>query len=124
MAVSLFTVVPIQGTYDIAYARNTLRVKIAQQRWSMFVNAHATIALTALGELILLTERLQPVMVNIETLAEPNRYGVKLSSRFDVPDERPSNWEEKQRNLQQAATEFDLVEIEDGVEITVYIWVE
>ncbi len=124
MPVSLFTVVPIQGTFDIAYARNTLRLKIAQQRWSMFVNAHASIALTALGELILLTERAQPVMVNIETIAEPQRYGVRLSSRFDVPGAKPSNWEEKKRNLEQASSEFNLTETEDGVDIIAYIWVE
>jgi hypothetical protein len=118
------TVVPIQGTFDIALARNTLRTKIAQQRWPMVFNARAATALTALGELILMVGKAQAVPIHIEVLEEPKKYGIRLNCRFRLPDKKPIRWEEQKNKLEQAAADTEIQESQTEIEVTAYVWVE
>lgn len=118
------TVVPIQGTFDIALARNTLRTKIAQQRWPMVFNARAATALTALGELILMVGKAQAVPVHIEVLEQSKKYGIRLNCRFRLPDKKPIRWEEQKNKLEQAAADTEIQESQTEIEVTAYVWVE
>ena len=124
MTTSTSTIVPIQGTYDIALARNTLRTKIALQRWPIVFNARAATALTALGELILITGKVQPIPIKIEILGQPSKCGIKLTCRFSLPDKRPIRWEEHKHKLEQAAADTKIQESESEIEITAYVWTE
>jgi hypothetical protein len=117
-------IVTVQGTFDIALARNTLRTKIAQQRWPTIFNAHASTALTALGELIILADRTHPVPITIEMLEQSDKGGIKLSSHFRIPDRRPVQWEDQKRNLEQAAADARIQESGNEIEITAYVWIK
>lgn len=66
-------VIPIQGTFDIAQARATLRTHLALFRWSPLFTARASTAVTALGELIIAFEhgRVCPVRMQISNAKKP-----------------------------------------------------
>ena len=47
--------IPVQGTFDVALARNMLRKQVAERGWVPSFRARAAAALTALTEIVLLT---------------------------------------------------------------------
>ncbi len=61
--------VTIQGTFDIAKARNMLRKLVNTWGWSLKFGTHASVALTALGELILQCQQTHgeaaPITMNV-----------------------------------------------------------
>jgi hypothetical protein len=118
------TAVPIQGTFDIAIARNTLRSKIVQQRWPIVFNARAATALTALGELILALDRSQTIVIQIETLTDEKKCGIQLSSQFRTPEKKPVQWEERKRSVKSAALDSEIDDSGSEVRIRIRIWVE
>lgn len=118
------TVALIQGTFDIAQARNTLRIKIAHRGWTPLFNAHASTALTALGELILSLKQAQPIPVKIASVEQPGRCGIELSTRFRLTVEKPPQWDERCRNLEKASAETTFNESGDVIEITTCIRVK
>lgn len=124
MAASTSTVVPIQGTFDIAQARSALRLKVAQRRLPTVFNARAAAAVTALGELILALNKSQPVLIKISTVDRGNVCGIELSTRFRIPEGKPPQWDDRKRSLERAATETFFDEDRDDVGITAYIWSE
>lgn len=117
------TVVFIQGTFDVARARNVIRLKIAQQRRTPLYQAKAAAALTALGELILSTEPTLPISVRISDIDQPESTGIKLSTQFRVSEKKPVGWEEYSANLQRAA-ETIISEQGDLVDVTIFIQAE
>lgn len=118
------TVVFIQGTFDVARARNILRLKIAQQGWTPFYQAKAAAALTALGELILSTQPTLPVLVKISRIDQADAAGIKLSTQLvGSTEKKPIRWEEHTANLKRAA-ETSVNEWGDVIDITVFIRVE
>lgn len=118
------TVLPIQWSFDIAQGRNILRHKIAYNRWPIALNARAATALTALGELILALEKSQPIPVRIATLEHAGKCGIELSAHFRLPDRKPTQWEERIRNIERVAADTKFHESENSIEITTYIWAE
>lgn len=114
------TIVPIQGTYDIAMARNTLRTKIGQQGWPSVMNARASAALTALGEVILALNLHKPVLVKIE-LTDEVRKGICLISQLVICDKDAIRWDERKTNLSKVASS-EIVEHGDNVQIRLSVW--
>ena len=62
------TTIPIQGTFDIAKGRNSLRAHIAAQRWPPTFGARAAAVVTALGELILNVQGQNLVIVRMNVI--------------------------------------------------------
>jgi len=93
------TFIPIQGTFDIAHARASLRVHMAAQHWSTRFCARATIAITALGELIIAAEHGGVATVRV-SIHEGTKPGVELSCVVRL---RSSN----EHRLEQAIATFD-----------------
>ena len=116
------TVVPIQGTFDIARARNSIRAMISLRRWSANFNARAATALTALGELILLTGGNKTVPIRVEIHECENRCGIMLSCTVEASNSEPARWEAKQNNLRRAVDEFDIEEKISQLRIAVWVW--
>ena len=69
--------IPVQGTFDVALARNMLRKKVAERGWLPSYRARAAAALTALTELILLSQT--PAVLNINMVEQPQPHmGIEL----------------------------------------------
>lgn len=124
MTTAISTVVPIQGTFDIALARNALRTRISRLRWPTIFNARAAMALTALGELILHVESSRPIVISIEMLEQSQKCGIRLSCRFALGDKKPLYWDERKQNLKRVSQDTDIQESEGEIEVTTYIWVD
>ena len=118
------TFVPIQGTFDIAQARSSLRLKIAHQHWPTVFNARAATALTALGELILALGKSQPVLIRITFVEQFGKRGIELWTELSISDESFPQWEARKHNLERAASDILFSEAGDNIEITAYVWVE
>lgn len=118
------TVVPIQENYDIAIARNILRVKVRQQGWPANMTARAATALTALGEIILALNRQQPIVIKIEIAQEAieNKRGVRLVSQLLIPDKNAIKWQERKLNLKSLAHDSEILERGENVQIKLNIW--
>lgn len=84
------TVVPIQGTFDIAQARARLRTHLAPLRWSPLFTARSSTAVTALGELIIAFEhgKVCPVRVAIEDEKKNKGISFSCSLHFDEQDDQ------------------------------------
>ena len=111
------TVIPIQGTFDIAQGRNTIRTRIASQHWPMSFNARAATAMTILGELILLCNDSKAVPVRISLLNDQKLHGIELSCTLTKPTDDPARWKSKADNLTRVADSLDMQEHGNQIEI-------
>lgn len=116
------TTIPVQGTFDIALGRKTLRANIVRQRWHPNFNARASAALTALGELILMgdTSRLVPIIVHI--LDQGNQHGIEMTCNVNASDIDDDRVDEATSRLERAADELLIDRSHHGIRVTVYIW--
>jgi len=115
------TVIPIQGTFDIALARNTIRSKINLRRWSIAFHARAATAITALGEIILTNDQKQAVAVHMSFLNEQGRCGVEFACSLPKSITEQSQWERKSQNLERAVDTLDIHENETQVLVHAYV---
>ncbi|MBZ0303322.1 MAG: hypothetical protein K8J31_26505 [Anaerolineae bacterium] len=115
-------VIPIQGTFDIAQGRNAIRTRIALQHWPLPFNGRAATAMTALGELILLSNRSKAVPVRITFLNNQPRCGIELDCTLPKPDGEIVRWNSKTDNLARAADTLDMQEHGNQIEIRVCVW--
>lgn len=111
------TFAPIQGTFDIALARNTLRQKINQECRSVFLTVKASTALTALGELILHLDRPEGNVIKIVIDKSTGQAMVTLSCKLRLDESKPSRWEEFITNLRVLSSQLEIEE--SGININV-----
>jgi hypothetical protein len=116
------TIIPIQGTFDIAIGRNTLRTKIVARRWAPKFNARAAAALTALGELILSAETSRIVPVRMRVLEE-EAAGIEFSCDIRLNNSSGDRFDEAQARLDRATDELDMVSGGSTVRVIARIWV-
>jgi hypothetical protein len=121
---TMTTVIPVQGTFDIAQGRNTLRTKIAMQHWpvTFAFYARATTTLTALGEIILLLDKSRTMCIELKFFGQEPRCGIQLACKVSPMAQTASQWEQKVANLARAADELNIYESADHIEIQAYIW--
>lgn len=72
------SVIPIQGTFDVAKGRNSLRTEIARQCWPGTLNVRASATLTALGDLIVHSKPTSSVPVHVDFHLEGPRPGIHI----------------------------------------------
>lgn len=113
---------PIQGTFDIAIARNTLRRKISGGNWTPTFNARAAAALTALGELILAVHHsTNVVLVNLVILEDHHQQGVEFSCDVRLPEHHGDLNEPCQR-LERACDTLETEEVGGHLYVSVKVW--
>jgi hypothetical protein len=119
----LSTVVPIQGTFDIAKGRNSLRTHIAVQHWPATFGAHASALLTALGELILSSGEgyLVPVQMFFED--GDDAAGIRFVCAIPMYNIDSNKFQDIISRLERASDTIDIKE--DGVRlhIAVGLWI-
>lgn len=115
------TTIPIQGTFDIALGRKTLREKVLAQGWKPAFNARAAAALTALGELILLASAGKTVPVTLRMLEEANDPGILLSCQVNPMDVIPDSLDQATERLNQASDDLQIEETTRGFRIAVQV---
>lgn len=115
------TVIPIQGTFDIAKGRSSLRSQIAEHSWPSTTTVKAGALLTALGDLIVPAALESSIPIHVEFAPEGPHRGIHVSCTLPaehVSEERIAQVEETLRS----ASDHLLIE-EDGstVFITAYL---
>jgi hypothetical protein len=116
------TTIPIQGTFDIAKGRNSLRAHIAAQHWSPTFGARAAAALTALGELILQANKHNLVIVRMNVFEEGNEIGVQFTCTIQIPEGESAGLRQAEDRLSRAADQLEMQEIAHSVQITAGVW--
>ena len=114
--------IPVQGTYDIALGRRTLRQKISNQRWEPTFNARAAAALTAMGELILLGGLGTIVPVTIRVFEESDLSGVEFSCSLDTAQMDNYRLDETMQRLVNVTDELNMQENGRGHRLTAQVW--
>jgi len=98
------TKIDIQGTFDIAKGRNTLRKFIMAQRWSPTFNARASTALTALGELIICSSpEHEMIEVQVYILDTDDDTGIEMNCQIPILESGNLALETAQDRLKRAA---------------------
>lgn len=117
-------IIPIQGTFDIAKARNTIRTKISAQDWPADFSfiARASTAMTALGEMILLGDATQSTQVFASFCVDDTKHGIKLHCTLPNPTSDHLRWESKVDNLRQMADELDIEQKGNKISVQAVIW--
>ena len=115
------TTIPVQGTFDIAKGRNSLRAHIAAQRWSPTFGARAAAALTALGELILNAQGQNLVIVRLNVIDEGEVKGVQFVCNIQIND--ADTYENAAQRLQRAADDLDVREVAQNAQIVASVYV-
>ena len=112
------TTIPIQGTFDIAKGRNSLRAHIAAQRWSPTFGARAAAALTALGELILFASRHNLVIVRMTVVDTGDQAGIHFACNIQAPGDNLSAFQEAENRLGRATDSLELREVAQSIQIS------
>lgn len=119
---AITTTIPIQGTFDIAKGRNSLRAHIAAQHWSLTFGARAAAALTALGELILSVNQQNLVIVRINVIQQEDAGGIEFLCQFRVADEDRSRYQEIVQRLLRATDKLEVREVAQMIQIVAAVW--
>ena len=80
------TTIPIEGTFDIAKGRSSLRIHIAAQRWPTVFSARVAAALTALGELIIAYGSNRVIIVKAEISNGGTNDGIAFAVNLPLLD--------------------------------------
>ena len=119
---STTTVIPIQGTFDIAQGRNAIRTKITLRRWPLSFNARASTAMTALGEMILLSDDSRVTPVQITFIEGKGQEGIELRCRLQSAVSEASRWEAKVDNLSRVADDLAIEDQSDQISVSANVW--
>jgi hypothetical protein len=111
------TTIPIQGTFDIALGRRTLREKVLAQGWKPSFNARAAAALTALGELILLASGGKSVPVTLRLVEDADDAGIQLSCQVNPTDVIADSLDQATERLDQATDDLQIEKTARGFRI-------
>ncbi len=113
--------IPVQGTFDVALARNMLRKQVAERGWMPSFRARAAAALTALTEIVLLSQT--PAVLNINVVEQdPNAVGIQLVCDIHWRAAKDVWLEQARLRLTRATDELDIVDAPDCTHITASIW--
>jgi hypothetical protein len=113
--------IPVQGTFDVALARNMLRKKVAERGWLPSYRARAAAALTALTELILLSQT--PAVLNINMIEQPQPHmGIELVCDIHWRAAKDVWLEQAEVRLSRAADEMEIVDDGGSTHIIARIW--
>lgn len=115
------TTIPIQGTFDIAKGRNSIRAHIAAQRWSPTFGARVAAALTALGELILYTNRNNLVIVRMNVHEEGDTAGIEFVCTVQIPEGDLRAYQDAEARLARATDDLDLRKVAQNIHICAII---
>ncbi len=112
--------IPVQGTFDVALARNMLRKQVAERGWVPSFRARAAAALTALTEIVLLSQT--PAVLNIEVMDQGQPIGIQLVCDIHWRAAKEV-WQEQARlRLSRATDELQVVDEPDCTHIVASIW--
>ncbi len=112
--------IPVQGTFDVALARNMLRKKVAERGWLPSFRARAAAALTALTELVLLSQT--PAVLNINMVEQGRPIGIELVCDIHWRTAREVWLDQARQRLSRACNELVIKEEGDTTHIIVRIW--
>lgn len=113
--------IPIQGTFDVAKARNALRKEIASQGWLPSFSARAAAMLTALTELILLAQA--SATLEIVVIHQRRSSGIEIGCDMHWLAAQQVWLEQVRRRLERLTDEFDIFdENSDHPRIVVRLW--
>lgn len=116
-------VLPIEGTFDIARGRNTLRSHITACNWPPMFGARASALLTAIGELILYAGDGHMVVVRLEVIEDGADAGITLSCDLnELPGDNPQVEKARQR-LVRAADTLDIEGVDGLIRVQARIHV-
>jgi hypothetical protein len=110
----------IEGPFDVAIARNRLRRKVADQGWVPTFRARAAAALTAMAELILFSQTIGTI--DMEIISRDDKIGVELGGSVSWPDSRYVWLDEARSRLARVTDELEISDSSDGPRIIVRIW--
>lgn len=116
------TTIPIQGTFDIAKGRNSLRAHVAAQNWPPTFGARAAAVLTALGEFILQANRHNLVIVRMNVIEDGDEVGVQFTCSVQIPDGASAGLQQAEDRLSRAADQLEMQEIAHSMQITAGVW--
>jgi hypothetical protein len=113
--------IPVQGTFDVALARNMLRKKVAERGWLPSFRARAAAALTTLTELVLLSQTPAVLNLNMVDPGGPN-VGIELICEIHWHASREEWLEQARTKLTRAANEMEIKEQGAATLIIARIW--
>ena len=114
--------IPIRGTFDAALARNQLRKLMAEQGWQPHSRARATAALTALTEIVVLSQT--QAVLDIQAAARRGRPGVKLVCEVHWVAAKHVWLEQANTWLTRAADELSVEDRPEGIRLVATVWCE
>jgi hypothetical protein len=113
--------IPVQGTFDVALARNMLRKQVAERGWMPSFRARAAAALTALTEIVLLSQT--PAVLNIDVVDQgAPAVGIQLVCDIHWRAAKEVWLEQARLRLSRATDELQIRDEPDCTHITASIW--
>jgi hypothetical protein len=106
---------PIEGTFDIARGRNTLRSYVIANNWTPMFGARAAALLTAIGELILYAGGGQMVIVKLNVIEDGDSAGVELACEMKPPSGDNQQYEKARQRLVRASDTLEIDQTPDGL---------
>lgn len=110
----------ICGTFDAALARNELRKIIAEKGWQPSYRAKVTAALTALTEIIVLSQT--PGTLNINVIDRGNSSGIELICDVKWMAAKQAWVDQVQKWLERAADDIAIEDRVEGTRIKATVW--
>jgi hypothetical protein len=120
----VITTIPIEGTFDIARGRSSLRTHIAVHRWPPVFAARASAVLTAIGELVLTSRVGQVVLVKMAVIAEGEDQGIHFDLVLPTPDIDTARLQQALTRIERAADGFVMRKIGENLEISAQVSVK
>lgn len=117
----LITTIPIEGTFDIARGRLSLRTHTAIHGWPPVFAARASAVLTAIGELIIASGANRVIPVKMGVVAESEDQGLTFELSLPAQDANSSQWETALARVDRAADSMSTRDIANNIEISTWI---
>jgi hypothetical protein len=118
------TTIPVEGTFDIAKGRSSLRTHIAIHRWPPVFGAHASAALTAIGELILALNSNRIILIKMGVIADGDDQGIVFELALPLLDANIPRLDEALARVERATDDLDIRETANSVQISAHILVK
>jgi hypothetical protein len=115
------TTLPIEGTFDIARGRSSLRTHIAVHRWPPVFGARASAVLTAIGELILASGVNRVILVRMGVIPEGEDQGISFELALPSQDVNMTRVRQASVRVERAADGFDMRETGYSLEIAAQV---
>ena len=119
----MVTTIPIEGTFDIAKGRSSLRTHVAVHRWPPQFKARTSAALTAFGELILACSPSRVVIIRLEVIAEGNDQGIVFDMTLPSPDGDKLRLDQGLARIERAVDRLDIRELPNSMQVTAKVCV-